>query len=291
MSDEHEETLDRLRQRLGTVASDASPQVAALARWAMDHPQELAFHSVRGLANRATVNANTVVRLAQALGFKGFEQCRAVFQAALRDSVPSYGRRAANLRTNGADNLTTRIRDSAVANTQALYSDDMIARMDRAVTLLLAARAIHCIGVRSCFPVAQYLTYTGRMAFETFVPPQADPGGVLDSIVDCGPQDVVILVTYSHYSSEVLRAHAVALRTRARLIALTDSHAAPVAKGAEITFCLPMDGPQPLPSLGMYFLLAETLVAEMTARSDGASDRIAQRESRRLAGGAYRGAE
>ncbi len=62
---------DELRDRLAALASEGAPQVAALSAWVLEHPQEVAFKSVRALAQASGVNSNTVVRLAQTLGFDG----------------------------------------------------------------------------------------------------------------------------------------------------------------------------------------------------------------------------
>ncbi len=61
-------TLQNLHNRLRALLDDGAPQVAALAGWLIERPQEIAFKSVRALATDAGVNSNTVVRLAKALG-------------------------------------------------------------------------------------------------------------------------------------------------------------------------------------------------------------------------------
>lgn len=281
-------SLDELRKALAQQVHMASPKVARLAEWALDHPQEMAFHSVRALAKRADVNANTVFRLAVALGFSGYDPCRRAFQAALRDQGGMYSSRAAQLRTAADDGgLTERIRESAHTNVDALFEDENVARIELAVEMLLTARRIYTVGVRSCFSLAHYLAYSGRMAFASFAPPLNEPGGIADAVTEAGPEDVVIPITFSLYSGEVVRAHETALARGARVIAITDSYASPLARGADLVFCLPMAGPQTLPSQGAAFALAEVLVGQMIARSDGAEQRIADYEARLLEFGAY----
>lgn len=281
-------TLDDLRKTLAQKVQDASPEVARLAEWALDHPQEMAFHSVRALAKRADVNANTVFRLAVALGFSGYDPCRRAFQAALRDRGGMYGSRAQQLRSEAdGDGLTDRIRASAHANVDALFDGENHARIGQAVDMLMAARRIHTVGVRSCFSLAHYLAYTGRMAFDSFAPPLNEPGGIADAITETGPEDVVIPITFSLYSAEVVRAHDTARARGAKIIAITDSYASPVARDADLVFCLPMAGPQPLPSQGAAFALAEVLVGHMIAHCDHAAKRIADYEARMLEFGAY----
>ena len=280
-------TLDDLRQALAEQVHTASPKVSRLAAWALEHPQEMAFHSVRALAKRADVNANTVFRLAVALGFSGYDPCRTAFQAALRGEGGMYGSRAKQLRSGGTAALTARIRESAHKNLDALFSDANIQRVGDAVDLLEQAERIYAVGVRSCFSLAHYLSYSGRMAFDSFAPPLNEPGGIADAITSTGPGDVVVVITFSLYSAEVVRAHEAALARGARVIAITDSYVSPIARGADVVFCLPMDGPQPLPSQGAAFALAEVLVGEMIARSEDAAQRIADYEDRMLEFGGY----
>ena len=281
-------SLDDLRKALARLTRNAPPKVARLAGWALDHPQEMAFHSVRALAKRADVNANTVFRLAVAPGFSGYDPCRRAFQAALRDRGGMYGSRAQQLRSAAdGDGLTERIRDSAHANVDALFDSENRDRIGQAVDMLMAARRIHTVGVRSCFSLAHYLAYTGRMAFDSFAPPLNEPGGIADAITETGPEDVVIPITFSLYSAEVVRAHETARARGAKIIAITDSYASPLARGADLVFCLPMAGPQTLPSQGAAFALAEVLVGHMIARCDRAAKRIADYEERMLEFGAY----
>lgn len=280
-------TLDDLRHRLDALRRDGSPQLATLADWVLTHPQEMAFHSVRGLADLARVNANTVFRLSRALGFAGFDECRQAFQGAVRQGSGLYASRAERLRGAGGGALLDMVRDAAHANTDALFSESNRARIEAAADLMLAARRIHCVGVRSCLSLAHYLAYSGRMAFANFAPRISEPGDLFDVMSDTGPEDVVIPITFSLYSAETVRAHELAVRRGARIVAITDSLASPVASGAEVVFLPPMDGPQTLPSLGAAFTLAETLVAQMVARSPDAPNSIAAFEARLLDSGAY----
>jgi len=280
------QTLDQLSRALADLVRSGSPAISRCANWMLHHPQEIAFHSIRALAERADVNVNAVYRTALALGFSGFEPCRAAFQAALRHGGV-YGARAERLRSAAGGMLSDSIRASAHQNIESLFAAETLGRIDRAVDRLLAARRIYCVGARSCFSLAHYIAYTGRMAFGQFAPCALEPGAMIDTLSEAGPQDVVIAITFSHYSVEVVSAHGVAAQRGAQIIAITDSFAAPIAAGAAEVFTLPMAGPQTLPSLAAAFTLAEVMVSEMIARSDGASDRVSAFETRILEHGGY----
>lgn len=280
-------SLDDLRQKLAHLVHEGTPAISGLANWALHNPQELAFQSVRGLATLAEVNVNTVYRLAVALGFPGYEACRAAFQAALRADDASYRARAARLSSGALGDVSLALRRAAQDNLDTLFAEPALSRIGEAATLLTGAGQVHVVGVRSCFSLAHYLSYTGHMAFSNFARPMAEPGSISDLMAAVGPEDVVVPITFSLYSSEVVRAHGVARARGARVLSITDSYASPIAQGAALTFCIPMQGPQTLPSLGAGFALVEAIIAEMIARDPAAPDRIAEFEGRLLEFGGY----
>jgi len=282
-----EPTMDTLSRALARLVRTGSPAIAKCAAWALDHPQEMAFHSVRGLSELSGINVNTIYRLSLGLGFSGFEECRRAFQAALRRQEGMYGSRAARLTEQPDGALIETLHGAARGNLDSVFSAANRPRIRAAAGLLAGARRIRCIGVRSCFSLAHYFSYTGGMAFPNFERPLAEPGSIADTLAHAGPEDVVVLITFSLYSAEVVRAHAAAVAQGVRIVAITDSYTSPIAGGAEIVFCLPMEGPQPLPSHGAGFALVEGIIAEMIAQSPGAPARIADFERRMVTLGSY----
>jgi DNA-binding MurR/RpiR family transcriptional regulator len=279
-------SLDDLRRDLAELARTGSPAIARLAHWVLEHPQEIAFQSVRGLADLSGANVNTAYRLAVGLGYSGYEECRRAFQDALRTSGGMYGPRAARL-SQQSGTLIEDLRAAAHSNLDQAFSGDNAARITAAAVRLLRARRIYCIGVRSCFSLAHYLAYTGGMAFGNFDRALIEPGSIADTLAQAGADDVAVLITFSLYSAEVVRAHQAALSRGVGVIAITDGYTSPIAQGADIVFSLQMAGPQPLPSHGAGFALVEGIVAEMIANSPDAPDRIAEFERSMIELGSY----
>ncbi|MCC5989093.1 MAG: MurR/RpiR family transcriptional regulator [Pararhodobacter sp.] len=279
---------DALNAALARLAEGGAPQLRALAGWLLDRPEELAFHSVRGLAARAGTNANTVIRLARALGFAGFEPCRLAAQQALRGDVMDYGARAARLsHEQRAGALEEALRNAALATARAAFAPGLMQAVRECVPLLLSARRVHCVGVRSCFALAHYFSYLGAIAHENIMPTPAQPGLIMDSLAPCDARDVVIGITFKHYSAEIVRAMAAAREQGARVIALTDSHASPIAHGASIVLRPPMPGPHTMPSQAGAFIVLETLLALLSARDPAAQQATRLFEERLLRMGAY----
>ncbi|MGB3278716.1 MAG: SIS domain-containing protein, partial [Pseudorhodobacter sp.] len=113
------------------------------------------------------------------------------------------------------------------------------------------------------------------------------PGGIVDQMSQATPEDIVVGITYAHYSAEVVRACQIAQSCGARVLAMTDSHAAPIAVGAWKVLRLPMAGPHFMPSLNSAFFAAEMLLVGMAARSDTAAERLSAFEDRIQQFGGY----
>jgi DNA-binding MurR/RpiR family transcriptional regulator len=280
-------TANELRHALADLVRDGTPAISLFAAWALDHPDEIALFSLREVALRAQANPNTVYRFAVALGYSGFDACRRNFQSAFMRPLQSYGERAQRLVDRDEGGLIEGIRRTTALNVDSVLSPENASSIQDAADLLLTARHVHCIGVRSSFALAHYLSYTGLMAFPSFSRPIVEAGSILDVLSGANEADVAVLITFSRYSSELLRAHKVATERGVRVIAISDSYASPIARGAQIVFTLPMQGPQTLPSFTAGFALVEAIIGQMISTDPKAPSRIADFESRLAAHGAY----
>ncbi|WP_321334076.1 MurR/RpiR family transcriptional regulator [Breoghania sp.] len=276
-----------LRARLSHIVEDGPRQLAAFAAWVLDNYQEVAFRSLRSTARAARVNQNTVVRLAKALGYAGFDSFRSDIQSALREGVVPYSARARALTESPGGSTLQALRDAYNTNMAAAFSPEMHVALTACAEALVKARRIYCIGVRSCYSVAHYFCFVGAMAFANVTHTPSDPGSILDMMSDVGEDDIVIAVSYAHYSCEVVRGVNIARDCGARIIAITDSMASPIARGAWHVVPLPMQGPHFMPSLSPAFAIIELLLAEMVLRSPGAEQRVHAFEERIKRFGGY----
>ena len=281
------ESLEKLGPNLTRIATEGAPVLAGFASWVLDHYDEVAFSSIRGLADQAGVNSNTVIRLAKELGYDGYDSFRADIQAAFRSRTIGYGARAQALQNRDGSDIFSELIAANRANAAAIFSPEMQSLLADIVDPLLNARRVYAIGVRSCYSIAHYFSYVGGIAFDNFATVAAQPGAIMDQISRAGPEDIVVAISFEHYSIEVVRACQIARDCDARILALTDSHKSPIARGAWHVIPLPMAGPQFMPSLNSAFIVVEMLLAGMAARSERAAQNIEQFEGRIKRFGGY----
>ncbi len=269
---------------LSRAMTDMSPQLRKAAAFVLDNPDEVGFSSVRELAATAGVKPNTLVRMAQAIGYEGFEDFREAFRDRLR-LYPSFTDRAAWLReVAGSGKLGAVYADiagAAIENVERSFAGVDAAKLKTVADRIVASRRTYVIGVGANFALAQSFTYLVGMALEhvTAVPGQGNVP--MDTVVRAGPDDVVVSVTFDPYRSEVVQATAAARSQGATIVAITDSHGSPIAGGADHVFLTPSVGPQFFPStLGAAALLealASFIVADANEDVVAAIDRFHRR--------------
>lgn len=281
------DTLEKLTAALAELAATAPPKLAELAARLSRRPEEIAFHSVRTLAEQADSNAGAVVRLASALGYRGYEPLRQAVRDMMRDGANGYAARAARLSERNGRPLSHELHAATRTNLDALFTPGLDHKIAECAEAILSARTVHCVGVRSCYSLAHYLAYVGAIGFPQFRPMAVQPGGMIDALSDCTPEDVVLAFTYADYSVELIHACEVARGGGARIVALVDSEAAPIVEGAWQVIRLPMEGPQLLPSLASALQVVELLLAELSARDPETEARVRAFERRLLRAGGY----
>lgn len=281
-------TQATLKHAIGDIAANGPKALAKFAQWTLDNYPEVAFHSVRGLAQMAGVNSNTVIRLAKSLGYAGYDDLRQDVQNTLRQTDPvSYSDRAGALRMRPSQDIFADFLESYQKNSSQLFEPASLDIIQASAKTLAQAPQVYTVGVRSCYSVAHYLSYVGSMAFPSFQRAPSEPGAIMDQLSRATSQDVLVAISFSYYSTEVIRACEIAKTKGMKIIALTDKFSSPLAQSAAHVIELPMSGPQYMPSLHSAFIVADLLLTTLAAGSPSARENIKSFEHQILTFGGY----
>lgn len=260
--------------RLSAALPDLPPQVRHAAAFVLDNPGLVAVSSMRGVAAAAEVTPNTLVRMARAVGFDGYDDFRQPFREVAATAAPSFPDRARFLRSlheggrHGA--LLARMADATMANIEGLFASLDVADLKAAAALIDASRSTAVLGLGVARPLAEQFAYVASMAFRGIhVIPHVAPYSrePIDDIAAMDHRDVLLAITFSPYRAETVQAVDLALRRRVGVIALTDSRAAPIVAGARHVFVVSDDSPLPFSSTVAAMALLETLLSFMVADS------------------------
>lgn len=260
--------VDKLAHEL----SDMSPQLRKAAEYVLNNPNDVGVSSIREIADSADVKPNTLVRMARAVGFEGYEDFRRPFREVLRaggESFPDRARWLQSIARGGRHGkLLSGMAASTIENIEQLFSDITAGQLKAAADLIVEARCTYVLGVGILSALAHNFAYLARMGFETVVAVPRDGSLPIDDIAKAGPADVVLAMTFNPYRIEVVDAVRHAKAQGAAVIALTDSRASPIAVGAAHIFIVPTETPQFFTSAVAAAALLETLMAFVTADAD-----------------------
>lgn len=269
--------LDQLLRRL----PELSPQLRKAAQYVLDNPNHVGVGSIREIAEAAAVKPNTLVRMARAAGFDGYEDFRQPIRESLRSPRESFPDRARWLQSIARGGRHGRLfSDMAAAgidNIEALYSGTTVEELKAAADRIVAARMTHVLGVGILYALAHNFAYLARMALDTVEAIPREGSLPIDDLARSGEKDVLLAMTFKPYRTEVVEAVRSAFDQGVAVIAVTDSRSSPVAMGAEHTFVVSTDTPQFFTSIVAVAALLETIMAFVIADAD--DDVIANIES------------
>lgn len=259
---------DVLSQLSDTLAA-LPPQLKEAARWMLDHPADVALLSTREQARRAGLPPATLTRLAQRIGFDGYEAVRQIFAATLRERPESFRGRAEELIVRREDQGDAALALDLIAalgdHLRGLSEPASIESLIRAANRLVAAQRVFCLGLRSSFPVAYMLDYIHALIGEPSVLVDTAGGRGLDLLRQIGSGDVLFVVTVDPYTRLTLRAAEFARERGALVVAVTDSPHGPVAALAEDLVLVRTETPSFFHAMTPAFAVVECLAALITA--------------------------
>ncbi len=276
-------TSSAIEDRLLSAYDGLPPQLQAAARWLLDHRDDVAFLSMREAARRANVTPATMTRLAQRLGYDGFSDLRALFTDAVRARTVPFRERAEGLRArrdlDGDSALITDTLAVVSGHLKTLCEPDTLAAMGQAADIIQCSDRVCWVGARSGFAPMFLGSYLMSLIGEaTRLLDQA--GGIgLDALGELSPADALVALSIAPYTTLTVDAVAYAAECGVRVIAVTDSRAAPIARHATVSIVVPTETPSFLQTMTPAFLVVECLAALVAAgRGQEAVDAIAKAE-------------
>lgn len=270
-----------------------SAQLQRAARFLIDNPREVGVQSMRALAAKAEVHPNTLVRLAQAIGFDGYEPMRERFRDFMvTEGLGGFRDRADWLRqlaeTGGTAAVLGQMAEATSTNLDAMWRGQDADTLERAADAMLAAPRVYVLGMGSAYSLAHQFWYVARMAFDHIVPIPRHGSQPVDDLAWIAPEEILVALTFQPYRSETMQAVESARQTGATVIGISDSQTSPLLRLADHRLVAPTHTPQFFESHAAVTALMEGLLAILVSRGGAdAARRIEAFHKRRLDAGLY----
>ncbi|MEG0126026.1 MAG: MurR/RpiR family transcriptional regulator, partial [Clostridia bacterium] len=156
-----QELIDRLNLR-GEPLSKGHRRIA---EYIASHYEKAVFMTAVALGKQCGVSESTVVRFASALGYDGYPKLQDAMRSLVRQRLTAEQRFAIASEIDSGDVLNTVLKNDAqnIRKTmEALSQKDF----EGVVRLLLGARHIYVMGLRSAAPLAQFMYHYLHQIFD-----------------------------------------------------------------------------------------------------------------------------
>ena len=241
-----------------------------IAQFILESYDKAAFMTASRLGKTVHVSESTVVRFAAMLGYDGYPSMQKALQEMVRSKLTSVQRiEVANDRMTGQDVLTT-VMQSDIALIQATLEETDKEGFHRAVDMILSARRVYILGLRSSAALADFLGFYFNLVFDNIVVVHTTSSSeIFEQLLRVGPEDVVIGLSFPRYSSRTVQAMRFARDRGARIVALTDSETSPLAETATALLLARSDMASFVDSLVAPLSLVNALIVAVGRQRNG----------------------
>lgn len=280
--------MDRasLADRIVGAFESMPRQLKAAARYVLDRPDDVALLSMREQARQAGVQPATMTRLAQRLGFAGYDEIKDVHASAMRTAGAGFsgkaGAQVASQKAMGERALAAEMLGSLSRQIEGLREGAALDALAQAAIRLADARRIYCLGLRSAHPVAWHLSYVLSLIGERAVLLDAAAGIGTDPIRAATRDDVLFVTSVAPYARATVEIATYADRQGIPIVAVSDSPVSPLARMATSTILVPTDSVSFFHAMTPAFVVSEILAALIAGRGGDRSLDALRRTERQL---------
>ena len=201
----------------------------AIAAFILEHYDQAAFMTAARLGRQLHVSESTVVRFASGIGYSGYPEMQAELAARVTSRLNAVERVGVKYAGRSQSEVIESVLASDMENIRATTESLDAAAFDAAVDILLEAKTVYVIGIRSCAPLAEFLSFYLNMVRGGIVLLKTTSlSEVFEQMLRVGREDAVIGIGFPRYSMRTLKALEFANDRNAKVITITDSVHSPM---------------------------------------------------------------
>ena len=224
-----ENSTNELQMRIEEKYRDLSKGQKRVAEYVLDNYDKAVFLTAARLGEVVGVSESTVVRFATQLGYKGYPEFQKALEELVRNRLNSIQRMKETYgRISQSQILETVLQSDIEKIKQTLNGIDHSA-FNQAIDTILNARKIYVLGIRSCAPLAAFMSFYLNLLCDNVIAVNTNSSSeIFEQLIRIGEEDVIIGISFPRYSQRTLKALEFASKRKAKIITLTDSAHSPI---------------------------------------------------------------
>lgn len=220
-----------LETRFAQTQSELNPRRRQLVRAILDSAEETCFLSSRELAKRYRVDATTILRATQVLGYQSYSDFSADLRQHFLTHITPYAvlKAATREKASVADHIDHALGKS-LDNLNALKVDLDRERLIELAKLIMRSRRVVVVGLDFAAALAIYLAYGLLVLGFDAEAAAGSTGAVQHKVKVMSPKDVLIAISFGQCLRDTVEAVLLARKRGVPTFGITDSDTSPLAR-------------------------------------------------------------
>ena len=215
--------------RINEHYSKMSKGQKAISAFIYDHYDQAVFMTAAKLGETVGVSESTVVRYAIFIGYNGYPEFQKDLEDWVQNKINSVQKIGAKYGKSTQSEILTSVLEADIEKIQdTIHNMDPVA-FETAVDIILDARTIYVMGVRSCEPLADFLHfYLNMVRGDVVLLKTTSMSETFEQMLRIDERDAMIGNSFPRYSMRTLKAMEFANDRNAKVITITDSVHSPM---------------------------------------------------------------
>ena len=225
----NENSTNELLGRMEERRSQMSKGQKRLADYVSKNYDKAVFLTAAKLGEVVGVSESTVVRFATQLGYKGYPGFQKALEELVRNKLNSIQRMEVTYGRISQSEILASVLQSDIEKIKLTLANMDQNAFELAVDTILNAKRIYVVGIRSCAPLANFLSFYLNLIFDNVTSVHTNSSSeIFEQLIRIGAEDVIIGISFPRYSMRTLKALEFASNRKAKVITLTDSVHSPM---------------------------------------------------------------
>ncbi len=200
-----------------------------IADFIKEHYDQAVFMTAAKIGTVLDISESTVVRFASGLGFDGFPGFQEELAGWVKNKLNTVSKMGAKY---GGSSQSEILIDVLQADMEKIV--DTVEQVDHgafeaAVDAIIQAKTVYVVGLRTCEPLADFLSfYLNMIRGNVVVLRTTSASEMFEQMIRIDEKDVLIGISFPRYSMRTLKAMEFANDRNAKVIAITDSVHSPM---------------------------------------------------------------
>ena len=219
------DVITRINEHYGKMSKGQK----AISAFIYDHYDQAVFMTAAKLGETVGVSESTVVRYAMFIGYNGYPEFQRDLEDWVQNKINSVQKIGAKYGKSTQSEVLTSVLESDIEKLQdTIHNLDPVA-FETAVDIILEAKNIYIMGVRSCEPLADFLHfYLNMVRGNVMLLKTTSMSETFEQMLRIDEQDAMIGISFPRYSMRTLKAMEFANDRNAKVITITDSVHSPM---------------------------------------------------------------